>query len=355
MGHITVNQDSLKPRREFKRHQIQPGHNILRILPAFGDEANHNNYPYKRWTLAWLIDPATNKRRPFALPPYEKNNADPITGYTKALSEKIDSVKKNAIDKMIEKGISKEKAEETVREKLADANKLVWEMRPKTGYYYNACNKAGEIGILEIKKTAHDALKAEMYQYIKDYSQDPTSLCAEVDDSGIWFDIERIGEKGDKDTKYKVSKYQKKFKNERGLLQFEDDRDALPEHIAQNYSSLGYDIYNLYQAKTHDELYVILMYNLRSIVEMVPMARIEGFDPSLFNFDAIITTDEEPEVVKEKPIIKGKAPVKLALQDPEDDLEVDIAIEAKAAPKPVNKPQPSTDDILAMAEDFLNS
>jgi len=356
MANITINQESLKPRREFKRHPVQPGHNIFRILPPFGDEEVHNNYPYKRWVLAWLLDPRSNKRKPFALPQYDKDNPDPVSQYVKMLTEKIDRVKKSTIDSMISKGVALDKAESVVKEKLVDANKLIWELRPKAGFFYNACNKSGEIGILELKKTAHDALKAEMYQYIKDYSQDPTSLNGENDDSGVWFDVERVGEKGDKDTEYKVRKHQTKHKNEQGKLIFEDDRETLPEHVMQNYSDMGYDIYGLYQVKTNEELYAILMFNLKDIVDKVPVARLDGFDPDQFDFTAVEV--EEPAKPVVSSVVKGKAPVKIALQDSADDIDVDLSIS-----EDIIRPTTSTkkvdaltdSNILAIADEFLNS
>ena len=367
MAKITINENSLKPRREFKRHPIQPGHNILRILPPFGDETVNSNYPYKRWSLAWFIDPTTGRKKPFALPAYKKDDPDPVSAYTKLLADKLDRVKKTAIDSLINQGVDQVKAEGIVREKLVDASKLVWEIRPKQAFYYNAVNKAGEVGILELKKTAHDALKAEMYQYIKDYSQDPTSLFSEVDDSGLWFDIERVGEKGDKNTEYKVKKNQTKRKNERGILTFEDDREALPDHVVANYATQGYDVYNLYQEKTHEELYAILMFNLKDIVATVPLARIEGFDPDQFDFGVV---KQDASKNEEKPIVKGKVPVKLAMVD-EEDLEVDLSVSTADMPpvefvpvtkelqlKPtvtLNKQTLSNDDIVAMAESFLNS
>lgn len=366
MANIKLNTDSLKPRREFKRHAIQPGHNIYRVLPPFGSEELHNNYPYKRWSLAWLVDPQSGRRRPFAVPQFEKDNPDPVTAFTRALADKIERAKTETVTAMIAKGIPQDKAEETVRVKLADANKLVWETRPKSGFFYNACNKAGEVGILELKKTAHDALKAEMYQYIKDYSQDPTALTSERDDSGVWFDFERIGEKGDKNTEYKVKKNQRKMKDADGQIVFRDDREALPEHVAQNYESLGYDIYGLYQAVTREELYAILMFNLREIVKTVPFARVDGFDPDLFDFGAAEAAAEAPV---EQPVVVAKTTtVKLAgLAEEEPDFELPVSKAAPTAAKPaptpatpakaapVKAPALAEDDIVAMADSFLNS
>jgi hypothetical protein len=362
MAQIKLNLDSLKARREFKRHAIQPGHNIYRILPPFGDETVHNNYPYKRWSIVWMTDVQTGRRKPYALPPFEKGSSDPISTYLTLLAKKIEAAK--AV--MTERGMT----EDVIREKLADLNKLVWELRPKAGFFYNACNKAGEVGILEIKKTAHDALRAEMNQYIKDYSQDPTSLLSLDDDSGVWFDFIRVGEKGDKNTEYSVKKNQTKRKDERGKLIFEDDREALPEHIVQNFDNLGYDVFNLYQPKTNEELMVLLMTNLREIVKTIPAAKVEGFDPDTFDFSsAPVTPVEQP-----KAVVPAKPVVKLALKEEAAD-EMDAifgntptvvakpaAVQparpvATMAAAPVAKvaPKASDDDIFALADSILNS
>ena len=360
MGKITLNQDSLRPRREFKRHQIQPGSNIYRILPPFGDEATHNNYPYRKWSVVWMADPESGRRRPFALPPFEKGKMDPVSDYIKQLQDRIDQVKAA----LLAKGMT----EEQTREKLKDLNDVVWQLRPKHGFYYNAVNKAGEVGILELRKTAHDALKREMFQYIKDYSQDPTSLDSADDDSGVWFDIHREGEKGDKNTEYLVKKSQVKVKKPTGGFAWEDDRAALPEHVSQNYNSLGYDLQALYQMKTHEELYALLLANLAEIVEKVPMARIAGFDPA--DLPAAPLPIQEMEIPFEPaPVVKpAKAPVKLALDISEEEdfssilgtpqtvthntvvpTKLGSPIITKAKPTPVDN-----DDVFAMAESILN-
>lgn len=358
MAKISINVDSLKSRREFKRHQIQPGHNIYRVLPPFGDESVHNNYPYKRWSIVWMTDYQTGRRKPYALPPFEKGVTDPITTYLALLAKKIETAKAT----MIERGIP----EETIKEKLGDLNKLIWELRPKAGFFYNACNQSGEVGILELKKTAHDALRAEMSEYIKDYSQDPTSLTSADDDSGVWFDFIRTGEKGDKNTEYSVKKNQIKRKDERGKLIFEDDRSPLPDHIVSNFQTLGYDVFGLYQPKTNEELMVILMTNLREIVKVVPAAKVEGFDPDKFDFDGQPAPAPTPVAA---PVV-AKAPVKLALKeetvDPLDAIFGDTPVPAPVVVA-VNKPvvvQTSTPtpvaksaepDIFALADSILNS
>ncbi len=55
MAQIRLNTDSLKERKEWKRHKVNDGDNVFRILPPFGEASN--GYPYHRWVIAWLADP----------------------------------------------------------------------------------------------------------------------------------------------------------------------------------------------------------------------------------------------------------------------------------------------------------
>ena len=43
---IKINLDSLKTRREWRRHKVKDGHNVFRILPPFGEKSN--GFPYKK-------------------------------------------------------------------------------------------------------------------------------------------------------------------------------------------------------------------------------------------------------------------------------------------------------------------
>lgn len=343
MANIVINQDSLKTNREFKRHLIQPGSNIYRILPPFGEVSTHNNYPYKKWTLAWMLDPSSGRRKPFAIP-YVEKNGDPVSKFVATLTTFLDNLKKE----LAAKGAD----EDQVRELTSKASDVVWQLRPKTAYYYNAANKAGEVGILELKSTAHQSMKASMDEYIRDYAQDPTSLGDQEDDSGVWLNIKRDGEKGAKDTKYSVQKHQMKVK-ENGKISFVDDREALPDNVIQNYEKLGYDLYNLYQEKTIEELESILRHNIKLLTAEIPLlARVPGYGPSAKRPAAIveepIQDDEEPAPAP-KPLTKpqGKKPVVLAMDLAEDE-EAPAPV-AKPAPKPAAKPAATDlDDLDAL-------
>src|SRR6516162_11239156 len=64
-GKIKINLDSLKSRKEWKRHRVKDGHNIYRILPPFGDASYC--YPFRKWQIVWgLVDPESGRARPYA-------------------------------------------------------------------------------------------------------------------------------------------------------------------------------------------------------------------------------------------------------------------------------------------------
>ena len=339
---LKINQDSLKERKEYKRHKVNQGDNIYRILPPFGEVAN--GYPYKAWTLSWLPDPATGRNRPYASTRSFGEKDCPITEYTKALEARYtqlsDTMKSKAVD------------DATVREHLKGITKLLMNIKPKTSYFYNATNKAGEVGILELKKTAHDGIKKQMMQYITDYGQDPTSLNSDENDSGVWFKVRRDGELTN--TEYSVLKNQTKQKLG-GQLVFVDDRSELPQNIVDSYPSLGYDLTTLYKKVSYDELKNALLSALVGIYDSVPEARILGFDP-----------DSDSVEVQAAPTrtVAPKANVNLkfaADEDEGDDAPFDggtIVVAKTTAVAPTIKKAVSNsdnDDVFKHAMSLLNS
>lgn len=335
---IKINTDSLKERRDWKRHAVNDGDNIYRILPPFGEESN--GYPYRRWVVAWLHDPSSGRKRPYASPRSFGEEACPVTEYALALEKKRDdleaSLKASGADSSV------------IKEKLKPFGQILWEIKPKTTYIYNAANKAGEVGLLELKKTAHDAMKKQMMQYITDYGQDPTSLNSQSDDSGIWFKVKREGE--GVYTEYSVQKNQAKKKTAEGLV-FVDDRSELPQNVVDNYDSLAYDLNTVYRKHSYDELKEVLVSNLLSIYAKYPVAKIEGFDSG---DDAPFEVEEK----KQQPAsqLKLATTKKPALKFDDDDESDVVVTKQTVQPKQVNKQQSKmNDDVFDYAESILNS
>jgi hypothetical protein len=338
-GKIKINLDSLKTRREWKRHKVKDGHNVFRILPPFGESSN--GYPYRKWQIIWgLFDPESGRARPFASSMTSEKKC-PVTEYVTVLKKKAETLK----SQLATAGLS----EEDQKTRLGSLNKLISDLNPKTVYIYNAADKSGDVGLLELKSTAQKKMKSEMSEYISNYNQDPTSLNSEETDSGVWFDITRQGL--GRDTEYDVKTVQIKTKNPTtGKIMFEDDRSPLPDSVVENYDNLGYDLGSVYQIKTYDELTEILEANMASIVEACP-------DADLNNnvaFESTVLTSKPAAVTSVKVAAKtaGTKPVTLKMDD--EDEEQDVAPVAKTS-RTARVNAAADDDFLAEADALLNS
>lgn len=317
MSNIKINLDSLNP-KSFKktvRHKVQDGDNIVRFLPPFGPEAN--GYPYRKWNVIWgLIDPNSGRMRPFASSSTYEGQC-PVYDYLDLLKKKLETI--------------------TDENKVEEINKFISNLRPKSVYAYNASDKSGQVGVLELKTTAHKKVIALMNQYINDYSQDPTSLNADAADSGVWFNVTRSG-KGF-DTTYDAKKNQTMVKDANGVPSFQDDRSQLAENIVQNFDSVAYDLNNLYQKLSYDELKEILVMNLAHAAQTLPEILIAGFG---LEEGQAVAVQETVEVAKPQ----GNGAVNLNLGATE---------ETPATPTAPTASTSDTEDILAMADDIFNS
>jgi hypothetical protein len=317
MSSIKINLDSLNP-KSFKktvRHKVQDGSNIFRFLPPFGKESD--GYPYCKWNVVWgLIDPTSGRARPFASSSTYEGRC-PVYDYLDLLKTKVATMTNQADEAKVEA-----------------LNKFISDLRPKTAYAYNASDKSGQVGVLELKSTAHKKVISLMEKYIKDYNQDPTSLESQVMDSGVWFNITKAG-KGF-DTTYDAAKNQMKGKNAQGVLVYEDDRSPLVDSIVHNFDSLGYDLNSLYQKLTYEELKDILVVNLLNAAASMPELLVPGFGQSEEHQITIATT-----TAVNKPVVTSSAKPQGA--------------GAKINLGKVEDTSDDTDDILAMADDLFNS
>ena len=343
---IKLNLDSLKSRKEWKRHKVKDGHNIYRILPPFGD--NSNGYPYRKWQIIWgLTDPENGRSRPFASSMTSEKRC-PITEFVNQLKTRAETMS-------AELKAAGTSPEET-KARLKDLQDLIGNLIPKTVYVYNGADKSGEVGLLELKSTAHKEMKARMNEYINDYNQDPTSLNSADDDSGLWFDVVRSNETGQfRDTKYEVKKVQTKVKDASGKVSFVDDRSPLPDSVVENYHSSGYDLSAIYQTKTYDDLQQILDANMSGIIEMVPDADL-SVEPSLLPLAHALEKAAAPKSAPAAKAVKPATTAKVTLKLNDDDEEVEAAPVAKTTAKAVAQAADVTeDDFMAEADAILNS
>lgn len=337
-GKIKINLDSLKTRREWKRHKVKDGNNIFRILPPFGESSN--GYPYRKWQIIWgLFDPESGRARPFASSMTSEKKC-PVTEYVQLLKKKAETLK----GQLAASGVS----EEDQKERLSSLNKLISDLNPKTVYIYNAADKSGEVGLLELKSTAQKKMKSEMTSYIQTYNQDPTSLNSEETDSGVWFNITRQGL--GRDTEYDVKIVQNKIKNPTtGKITFEDDRSPLADSVVENYDNLGYDLGSVYQVKSYDELAEILEANMLSLIEACPDADLNADGLLLQPTPSKAAAAPAKTVVAAKPA--GTKVVTLKMDDEEEQEETPVAKNTRT----VKVNAAADDDFLAEADALLNS
>lgn len=356
-GNMKVNMKAFEDRKEIKRHKINDGENTFRILPPHGEESE--GYPYRRWVIAWLADPETGRNRPYASPWSFGEKECPVGEYAKALQDKRENLEK----KLGVKDLSKEE----IKEKLKPITDILWKIKPKSSFFYNAINQAGEVGVLELKKSAHDDLKKAMKEYIADYNQDPTSLNSEADDSGVWFKIKKSGI--GMNTEYSAEKSQIKVKDPTtGKMMYQDNQAELPASVVENYEDLASDLFKLYRQSSYDTLKAVLISNLSLLHSSflkefgkngADLIKIEGFE-----FESSSSDDEEEEPAPAKVPVKAKQVQAVAkrpmpnLSDDEDE-EEDVFVQPKKSQpaasfsKPKPKPTVADDDLFDMADDIL--
>jgi hypothetical protein len=339
MSKIKINPDSLKSRREWKRHKVKDGNNIFRFLPPLGEQSN--GYPYRKWNIIWgLLDPENGRKRPYASSLSSEKRC-PVVEYVKALTEKAKTIEAE----LKASGAS----EEAIKKRLAPLNKVISNVRPKGVYAWNAVDKSGVVGLIELKSTAHKKLKSLMNDYLSMYNQDPTSVNSDEDDSGVWFNVKRSGAMFN--TEYDVEKVQTRQKID-GRLAFVDDMSPLPEDVVLNWENLAYDLSSIYQTKSYEELKDILLANMSSLLEECPDALVSGFEPS---GDVTLSDDlgEAASSRAEVPPSQGRTAVTTKFDDNDDEDDEDVVLSTKSSAR-TTLADPD-EDIFAMADDILNS
>ena len=339
MGNITINTEALKTGREWHRHKVQDGSNVFRILPPFGDIEVHNNYPYRKWSIAWLEDPISGGRRPYASPMTDGDSECPIYEFSQKVRSLFDSEKA----KLEAAGLPKD----VIKDKLSGLAELQWQVRLQHLYVYNACDKSGNVGLLELKSTAHKAMKKKMSQYIADYTQDPTSLNSDLkNDAGVWFNIIREG--SGKDTVYSVEINRTSYKDESGELVFKSDRTPLPANVVENFNQLAYDLNTVYRRKSYAELKEILLYTLSVMGRTNPVAlQIPGFEVAAADSPTNTTvrsSSSQSQSTSSQPV-KVDVPVESAPAKPK--VSLNLGEETATRNRASNT---DLDDILAFAD-----
>lgn len=345
MAKLTINKLALQERKEVVRHKINDGSNVFRILPPIGEESN--GYPYRRWVISWMFDPATGRKRPYAsLRSF--NESCPIDDYTTEVKQRIEDLSQQ----MSADGASKEE----IKEKLKPITTLLQDLTPKPSFFYNAVSKDGKVGLLEIKKTAHDSLKKKMLEYIEKFDMDPTSVNSDKGDSGVWFNIIREGQM--MSTKYSVELDRVATKDADGEIVERMNRSPLPANVISSYESSAHNLMTIYRKIEKEELKEVLLVNIADLASKFKVLRVKGFDTSSVMGLSIgeKPVEAEPTLVKtpKVEVIEESKPAPkkpMPKFDDEDDVPL-VKPTPKPAPKAV-KPPVDEDDLFAYADSLL--
>jgi ribosomal protein L12E/L44/L45/RPP1/RPP2 len=228
-----LNLDGMKSgtKRDINRFKVTEGSHIYRILPPFGTD--NQRKASRQIQLHWGFFKADGGTSPLACS-YPFEGTCPICNHVKDLEGMADK----------EKALGNTDAADGITK---DASNI----RVKRSFLLNAANKNGEVGVLEIPKTAHDQMIELMREYLNKYGKNPTSL-----KDGVWFVFSRSG-KGF-NTVYKVSINKSMVTLEDGDQVEKVDRSALAQNIQDNYEQLAYDIHTMYKPIKSTDLKRIL-------------------------------------------------------------------------------------------------
>jgi len=248
-----VNLDGLIPGnsgmgRKIVNHKMKEGDNVFRILPPFG--TNHNGLLYAEVTLHWFLDPS-GKSRPLVCS-RDKEKYCPICAEAfEFYNRKQELVKKFSDDsgKVNWKALPKE-----VNEQYQELNEVYNKLRGQKGFYYNALDLSGTVGVLRLSKTTAEKLGKKIKEAQQMYSIKCTSLS-----DGILFNIKKTktGSR-DFDVTYDVEYLMTPKKREDGSISLEFNRGSVSDSIMQNFENLAYDIHAMYPVRTSTELKRVL-------------------------------------------------------------------------------------------------
>lgn len=270
------------PKRDIKRFKVTDGSHIYRILPPFGTD--HQRKASRQIQLHWGYEKKDGKPSPLTCA-YPTDGVCPICIKNRDLITEAEQFK---LDGDLE----------SFDATMEAANRI----KVRRSYLLNAANKDGEVGVLEIVKTAHDQLVELMREYLNKYGKNPTSL-----KDGVWFVFSRSG-KGFK-TEYKVAINKTMITLEDGDQVEKVDRTPLAMNIQENYETLAYDIHAMYKPiKGADLQRIVDGEKIDEVIKYEKPAPVVKKAEEDEDFVATVD-DESEEVASPPPVAKKEEPV----------------------------------------------
>ena len=286
----------------FTNHKITDGDNIFRILPPFG--TNHNGLPMAEWYLHWgFTDDQGNKKVLVCTKRFEK--FCPICQQANTLRDTMSEIVRefeyeaDGRTKVAWKNVPKELAvkHNEVKEQF-DA------IRAQRGYYYNALDESGTVGVLKIPKTAKDGLNEKIKDAVKRLGFNPLSLR-----DGCAFNIKRVRTGPNNfDVEYKVELVKVAVKDAAGDIVEKTPRSSVSEDLIQNFSERAYDIHTLYTVRPSSDLAKIMqgdtsVFAAEAAAKKTVQAERTASTAAAATAETIAPTTTEAPVTVEKPTV----------------------------------------------------
>jgi hypothetical protein len=223
-----------------KREKIKEGISCYRILPPYGTNANGSLS--HRYTVHWGFMGANGKERSVACS-YQTEGYCPVCQRVREAEDEMKRAEANNNEA-----------------KKKELEKYISNFRAKKFWLYNAVTSDGRIVMLELGKTAHDALSKKISEAVrrKVGAFDPTSP-----ETGVWFEFSRSG-KG-LNTEYAVDYKKIAVDLGDGNVADKPDRTPLsPELVEQIKAALAgtavgmHDIHTAHESTTSTELRALM-------------------------------------------------------------------------------------------------
>jgi hypothetical protein len=230
---------------------FKDGDNIYRVLFPFGEFARSKGLPVNEISLHWWRNSAKDNGFPVRCAKAKKTDTSgcPMCESYYAQSSEL----KKALapyTKSVDGGDDKVDWD-SVPAALKAKSELVQAIKVQHQYYYNAVGLNDDVGVLKVSPTMGDLINAELIKCQKERKFNPVSS-----KEGVFFTMTR--------TKKGVMKYEFKIEIRRksvtvdGEVLEKIDKGPLSEAATAKLASNMKDLFNLFPAKTADDLKKIM-------------------------------------------------------------------------------------------------
>jgi hypothetical protein len=226
---------------------FKDGDNVYRILFPFGEFARSKGLPVNEISIHWWRNSAKDKGFPQRCSKAKKTDTSGCPMCESYYTRSAELKKALApYTKSVEGGDDKVDWD-SVPAALKSESEVIQAIKVQHQYYYNAVGLNDDVGVLKVSPTMGDLINAELIKCQKERKFNPVSS-----KDGVFFTMTR--------TKKGVMKYEFKIEIRRksvtvdGEVLEKIDKGPLTDAAISKLASNMKDLFNLFPAKTADEL-----------------------------------------------------------------------------------------------------